>query len=83
MTMQQTPLLLSRILGRGAILDPDVEVVTAQAGGTTHRQTLGKTWERANQVAHALKGHGIGNIGINRSHYWTSIDINLTFTDCN
>jgi len=59
MTMQQTPLLLSRILGRGAILDPDVEVVTAQAGGTTHRQTLGKTWERANQVAHALKGHGI------------------------
>jgi fatty-acyl-CoA synthase len=57
--MQQTPLLLSRILGRGAILDPDVEVVTAQAGGTTHRQTLGKTWERANQVAHALKGHGI------------------------
>ncbi len=59
MTMQQTPLLLSRILGRGAILDPDVEVVTAQAGGTTHRQTLGKTWERANQVAHALKNHGI------------------------
>ena len=59
MTMQQTPLLLSRILGRGAILDPDVEVVTAQAGGTTHRQTLGKTWERANQVAHALKSHGI------------------------
>ncbi|MDA0897187.1 MAG: long-chain fatty acid--CoA ligase [Proteobacteria bacterium] len=59
MTMQQMPLLLSRILGRGAILDPDVEVVTAQAGGTTHRQTLGKTWERANQVAHALKSHGI------------------------
>jgi acyl-CoA synthetase (AMP-forming)/AMP-acid ligase II len=59
MTMQQTPLLLSRILGRGAILDPDVEVVTAQAGGTTHRQTLGKTWERANQVAHALKSHRI------------------------
>jgi fatty-acyl-CoA synthase len=57
--MQQTPLLLSRILGRGAILDPDVEVVTAQAGGTTHRQTLGKTWERANQVAHALKSHRI------------------------
>ena len=39
MTMQQTPLILSRILGRGAVLDPEVEVVTAQAGGTTHRQT--------------------------------------------
>ncbi|MBT5906443.1 MAG: hypothetical protein HOH23_02075, partial [Gammaproteobacteria bacterium] len=54
MTMQQTPLILSRILGRGAVLDPEVEVVTAQAGGTTHRQTLGQTWDRANQVAHAL-----------------------------
>ena len=59
MTMQQTPLILSRILGRGAALDPEVEVVTAQAGGTTHRQTLGQTWDRANQVAHALKNNGI------------------------
>ena len=59
MTMQQTPLILSRILGRGAVLDPEVEVVTAQAGGTTHRQTLGQTWDRANQVAHALKNNGI------------------------
>ena len=59
MTMQQTPLILSRILGRGAVPDPEVEVVTAQAGGTTHRQTLGQTWDRANQVAHALKNHGI------------------------
>ena len=59
MTMQQTPLILSRILGRGASLDPEVEVVTAQAGGTTHRQTLGQTWARASQVAHALKNHGI------------------------
>ena len=46
MTMQNTPLLMSRILGRGATLDPDVEVVTAQADGT-HRQTLKQTWERA------------------------------------
>ncbi len=58
MTMQQTPLLMSRILGRGAILDPDIEVVTQQAEGT-HRQTLKQTWDRANQVAHALKAHGI------------------------
>ena len=58
MTMQNTPLLMSRILGRGAILDPNVEVVTMQATGT-HRQTLKQTWQRANQVAHALQKHGI------------------------
>ncbi len=58
MTMQNTPLLMSRILGRGAKLDPEVEVVTAQANGT-HRQTLKQTWDRANQVAHALNAHGI------------------------
>ena len=58
MTMQNTPLLMSKILGRGAIIDPNVEVVTLQAGGT-HRQTLKQTWDRANQVAHALNAHGI------------------------
>ena len=58
MTMQNTPLLMSRILGRGAIMDPEIEVVTQQAEGT-HRQTLKQTWDRANQVAHALKAHGI------------------------
>ncbi len=58
MTMQQTPLLLSRILGRGAKLDPNEEVVTMQEKGT-HRQTLRTTWNRANQVAHALNEAGI------------------------
>ena len=58
MTMQNTPLLMSRILGRGAIMDPEIEVVTQQADGT-HRQTLKQTWDRANQVAHALNNHGI------------------------
>jgi fatty-acyl-CoA synthase len=56
--MQNTPLLMSRILGRGAELDPGVEVVTAQANGV-HRQTLKQTWERAQQLANALKAHGI------------------------
>ena len=56
--MQQTPLLLSRILGRGAKLDPNVEIVTLLADGT-HRQTLGATAERAAQMAGALAGHGI------------------------
>ncbi|MCB1691129.1 MAG: long-chain fatty acid--CoA ligase [Pseudomonadales bacterium] len=57
-TMQQTPLLMSRILGRGAKLDPNNEVVTLQANGT-HRQTLRATWQRAGQVAGALARHGI------------------------
>lgn len=59
MTMQNTPLLMSRILGRGAMLDPEAEVVTMVKDGT-HRQTLKQTWDRANQLAHALSGLGIG-----------------------
>ena len=58
MTMQNNPLLMSRILGRGATLDPNEEVVTLQANGT-HRQTLKNTWDRANQVAGALAAQGI------------------------
>jgi fatty-acyl-CoA synthase len=58
MTMQQTPLLMSGILGRGAGLDPNEEIVTLLAGGT-HRQTLQTTWQRANQLAAALTAHGI------------------------
>jgi fatty-acyl-CoA synthase len=58
MTMQTTPLLLSRILHRGASLDPNVEVVTMLAEGT-HRQTLEATSKRAARVAQALKAHGI------------------------
>ncbi len=58
MTMQQTPLLLSRILGRGAALDPNEEIVTLLASGT-HRQTLKASWDRANQLAGALETFGI------------------------
>lgn len=58
MTMQKTPLIMSRILGRGATLDPNEEIVTLQENGT-HRQTLRTTWNRANQVAHALTKLGI------------------------
>ena len=42
MTMQNTPLLMSRILGRGALVDPEVEVVTQQVN-KIHRQTLRQT----------------------------------------
>jgi acyl-CoA synthetase (AMP-forming)/AMP-acid ligase II len=58
MTMSKTPLLMSRILGRGAQLDPNEEVVTLMADGT-HRQTLKATWDRANQLAGALCELGI------------------------
>ena len=58
MTMQRTPLLMSRILGRGATLDPNVEVVTLMNDGT-HRQTLDATAKRGAAIAHALASHGI------------------------
>lgn len=58
MTMQTTPLLMSRILHRGAKLDPNVEIVTLQADGT-HRQTLEATAARSAQLANALRQHGI------------------------
>lgn len=58
MTMQKTPLLLSRILGRGAKLSPEEEIVTLTEDGT-HRQTYAETWKRANQLAGALSNMGV------------------------
>ncbi len=56
MTMQQTPLLMSNIMDRGAHVQPDVEVVTATADG--RRQTMAETRNRAHQLAHALADAG-------------------------
>ena len=58
MAMQRTPLLMSRILDRGATVAPDVEVVTATET-STRRQTLRQTRDRAHQLAHALHDAGI------------------------
>ena len=58
MAMQHTPLLMSRIVDRGAIVAPDVEVVTATAAGA-RRQTMAETRARAHQLAHALYDAGI------------------------
>ncbi len=58
MTMQRTPLLMHRLLDRGAKVAPDVEVVTKTAEGT-HRQSLSQTRARACQLAHALAAEGI------------------------
>jgi acyl-CoA synthetase (AMP-forming)/AMP-acid ligase II len=58
MTMQRTPLLLSRILERGARLSPDEEIVTLTGNGV-HRQSYAETRARACQLAHALRRRGI------------------------
>lgn len=59
MAMQRSPLLLSRILDRGATVAPQEEIVTATATGV-RRQTYAETRDRAHQLAHALKAAGIG-----------------------
>jgi acyl-CoA synthetase (AMP-forming)/AMP-acid ligase II len=58
MTMQQTPLLMHRLMDRGALLQPDVEVLTATADGA-RSQTLLETRNRAHQLAHALNDAGV------------------------
>ena len=58
MAMQHTPLLMHRLLDRGARVAPDEEIVTATATGT-RRQTYRQTRDRAHQLAHALADAGI------------------------
>jgi len=58
MTMQRTPLLLSRLMDRGAMLCPDEEIVTKTASGV-HRLTYAQSRDRAHQLAWALREHGI------------------------
>ncbi|MGI9326923.1 MAG: long-chain fatty acid--CoA ligase [Pseudomonadales bacterium] len=58
MAMQHSPLLMSRILDRGAKVAPQEEIVTATETGT-RRQTYAQTRDRAHQLAHALSKAGI------------------------
>lgn len=58
MAMQHSPLLMSRILDRGARVAPNEEIVTATADGV-RRQTYAQTRDRAHQLAHALTAAGI------------------------
>ena len=58
MTMQRTPLLMSRLLDRGAWIAPEAEVVTLTAS-STHRQTYADTRRRAGQLANGLIDLGI------------------------
>ena len=56
--MQRTPLLLTRLIDRGARVAPTTEIVTTTSTGM-HRQTLEETRARAHQLAHALSDAGI------------------------
>ena len=56
--MQSIPLLVHRLLDRGALLAPDEEIVTLTADGA-HRQTYAQTAARARRLAGALSAHGI------------------------
>lgn len=58
MTMQRTPLLLSRIMDRGPLLNPREEIVTRTEAGL-HRQTYADLKRRSCQVANALQAFGI------------------------
>jgi len=58
MAMQHSPLLMSRILDRGAVVAPQEEIVTATENGV-RRQTYKQTRDRAHQLAHALHDAGI------------------------
>ncbi len=58
MTMQRTPLILSRLMERGPLLSPREEIVTRTETGI-HRQTYADLRRRSHQVAHALAGRGV------------------------
>jgi acyl-CoA synthetase (AMP-forming)/AMP-acid ligase II len=58
MTMQRTPLLLSRLMDRGAWIAPNEEIVTRTSEGV-HRETYAEAHDRSHQLAHALKDFGI------------------------
>ena len=58
MAMQHTPLLMSKIIDRGAKVAPNEEIVTATEN-CVRRQTYKETRDRAHQLAHALADAGI------------------------
>ncbi len=58
MTPKTSPLLMSRLLDRGAHVAPKEEIVSLTATGR-HVQTYEQTRSRAHQLAHALENAGI------------------------
>ncbi len=58
MGMQNSPLLMSRLVDRGATVSPNVDIVTATDEGS-RTQTYAQTRDRAHQLANALRDAGI------------------------
>ena len=58
MGMQNSPLLMSRLVDRGATVAPNVDIVTATEEGS-RTQNYAQTRDRAHQLAHALRDAGI------------------------
>jgi len=59
MGMQQSQLLMHKLIERSVVVAPDEEVVTATEDGT-RRQTYRETRARSHQLAHALAEAGMG-----------------------
>ena len=59
MGMQNSPLLMSRLVDRGATVSPNSDIVTATEDGS-RSQTYAETRDRAHQLANALEDVGIG-----------------------
>ncbi len=69
MAMQHTPLLMSRIIDRGATISPHTEIVTATEEGT-RRVTYRETRDRSHQLAHALMDSGLQRGDVVGSFMW-------------
>lgn len=69
MGMQQTPLLMSRLIDRAATISPETEIVTATESGT-RRITYGQSRERSHQLAHALMEQGLKQGDVIGSFMW-------------
>ena len=59
MGMQQSQLLMHKLIERGAVVAPNEEIVTATETGV-RRQTYREIRSRSHQLAHALAEAGIG-----------------------
>lgn len=69
MGMQQTPLLMSRLIDRAGTISPEAEVVTATESGS-RRITYGESLERSHQLAHALMDQGLKKGDVIGSFMW-------------
>ncbi|MFE3905469.1 fatty acid--CoA ligase, partial [Streptomyces sp. NPDC059153] len=58
-TMQDVPLLISRILTHGSTIHGRSTVTTWNGDGEPHRRTFAEIGARAAQLAHALRDLGV------------------------